>query len=227
VGNKWSTKGKEHQDPYSPPLSVFIVSEVKTIPLPQCPTEEGKNVLLCMCCALPSMAEYQKCFVSPCSVIKDVTALPTAWIISSKGKSITELYSELGCRKAYSTAILAGDESARQQLQGMDKHDKEEIMKLLNEAEEEVIAEIKIEQELSGQCTEWAADYDTLPLPSPYPEGTSMRPFFDNVPVTWDGPVHPPIGVETAILNNISDNTRCQGGDMGWNCPSVSTAQDA
>ncbi|KAN0131770.1 hypothetical protein V8E53_010421 [Lactarius tabidus] len=46
VGKKRSTKGKERAEPYSPPLSAFIVPEVKTIPLPSCPKEEGKNCLL-------------------------------------------------------------------------------------------------------------------------------------------------------------------------------------
>jgi hypothetical protein len=69
-----------------------------------------------MCCALPSVAEYQKHFVSPRPVINDVTALPTARIVSSKGKSVMDLYPELGLRKAYGTAILAGDESARAKL---------------------------------------------------------------------------------------------------------------
>ncbi|KAN0136211.1 hypothetical protein V8E53_006071 [Lactarius tabidus] len=137
VGKKRSTKGKERQDPYSPPLSAFIVPEVKSIPLPACPVETGKNVLLCMCCPLPSMAEYQKHFVSPRPVINDVTAIPTAQIISSKGKSVMDLYPELGRRKAYGTAILAGDDSARITLNNMDKHDEDEIMRMLDEAEEE------------------------------------------------------------------------------------------
>ncbi|KAN0135289.1 hypothetical protein V8E53_006854, partial [Lactarius tabidus] len=82
VGKKRSTKGKERQGPYSPPLSAFIVPEVKTIPLPLCPMEKGKNVLFCMCCTLPSVAEYQKRFVSPRPVINDITAIPTARIVS-------------------------------------------------------------------------------------------------------------------------------------------------
>jgi hypothetical protein len=65
VGKKRTTKGKERAPPYSPPLGAFIVPEVKNIPLAQCPKETGKNVLLCMCCALPSVAEYRKRFVSP------------------------------------------------------------------------------------------------------------------------------------------------------------------
>ncbi|KAN0140655.1 hypothetical protein V8E53_001482, partial [Lactarius tabidus] len=169
VGKKRSTKGKEHKGPYSPPLSAFIVPEVKTIPLPPCPTETGKNILLCMCCMLPSVAEYQKRFVSPRPVINDITAIPTARIVSSKGKSVMELYPELGRRKAYGTAILAGDESARKALNDMEKHDDEEILRMLEEAEEEVIAEIEIDEELLGQ-RDWATDYDSVPLPSPYPE---------------------------------------------------------
>jgi hypothetical protein len=50
VGTKRNTKGKQRAEPYSPHLSTFIVPEVKTIPLAQCPTEKDKNVLLCMCC---------------------------------------------------------------------------------------------------------------------------------------------------------------------------------
>ncbi|KAN0129581.1 hypothetical protein V8E53_012577 [Lactarius tabidus] len=43
VGKKRSTKGKEHMEPYSPRSSIFIVPEVKHIPLAKCPKEEGKN----------------------------------------------------------------------------------------------------------------------------------------------------------------------------------------
>ncbi|KAN0139140.1 hypothetical protein V8E53_003029 [Lactarius tabidus] len=207
VGKKRSTKGKERQGPYSPPLSAFIVPEVKTIPLPDCPREKGKNVLLCMCCALPSVAEYQKRFVSPRPVINDTTAIPTARIVSSKGKSIMELYPELGRRKAYGTAILAGDESAREALNTMEKRDEDEIMQMLEEAEEEVIAEIKIDEELLA--------------------GTHTRPLFDDIPVTHDGPSHPPIDVEFAILNNITEEARRRGESMGWNGPSVTMPQDA
>ncbi|KAN0137317.1 hypothetical protein V8E53_004762, partial [Lactarius tabidus] len=91
-----------------------------------------------------------------------------ARIVSSKGKSIMDLYPELGRCKAYGMAILAGDEAARKALNNMDKHDEDEIMRLLEEAEEEVIAEIEIDEELLGQ-RDWATDYDSIPLPSPYP----------------------------------------------------------
>ncbi|KAN0141043.1 hypothetical protein V8E53_000799 [Lactarius tabidus] len=46
VGKKRATKGKERAPPYSPSLNAFIVPEVKNIPLPMCPTEQGKNILL-------------------------------------------------------------------------------------------------------------------------------------------------------------------------------------
>jgi hypothetical protein len=105
VGTKHTTKGKERAAAYSPPLSAFIVPEVKNIPLAQCPKEIGKNILLCMCCALPSMAEYQRQFISPRPNVSDTTALPTARIVLSKGKLIIELYSELGKCKVYGTAI--------------------------------------------------------------------------------------------------------------------------
>ncbi|KAN0133886.1 hypothetical protein V8E53_008318, partial [Lactarius tabidus] len=194
VGKKRNTKGKQRTDPYSPPLSAFIVPEVKNIPLPQCPTEKGKNVLLCMCCPLPSMAEYQKQFVSPRPNVTDTTALPTARIISSKGKSIVDLYSELGRRKAYGTAILAGDEDARTQLRAMDRHDDDEVLELLHEAEEEVIAEIEIDQALDAEAR--GDDFYLL--------RQTVTPF-DNVPVTRDGQAHPPISIEASILNHNSD----------------------
>jgi hypothetical protein len=112
VGKKRSTKGKERQQPYSPRLSAFIVPEVKSIPLPPCPNEEGKNVLICMCCALPSVAEYKRRFVSPHPNYKDPGAIPTARIVSSKGKSILDLYSDLQTRKAYGTTTRQGSVGA-------------------------------------------------------------------------------------------------------------------
>ncbi|KAN0131257.1 hypothetical protein V8E53_010961 [Lactarius tabidus] len=89
VGSKRSTKGKKQMAPYSPRSSILIVPEVKHIPLPICPKEEGKNVLLCMCCPLPSIADYKRRFVSPHDNYTDPGALPTARIVSTKGKSLT------------------------------------------------------------------------------------------------------------------------------------------
>jgi hypothetical protein len=215
VGKMQNTKGKQRAPPYSPPLDVFIVPEVKNILLPPCPTEKGKNILLCMCCALPSMAEYKKRFISPRPNVTDTTALPTARIVSSKGKSIVELYTELGKCKAYRTAILAGDEEVHKNLSQMDKHDDNEVMELLHEAEEEVIAEIEIDQAIDAENR--GVDY--------YSVGPSITPF-DNVPITQDGPLHPPFSIEASILNNITDKAREKGADMGWG-PSASMITDA
>jgi hypothetical protein len=215
VGKKRSTKGKERAGPYSPPLEVFIVPEVKNIPLAQCPTEKGKNILLCMCCPLPSVAEYQKHFVSPRPNVTDTTALPTAHIVSLKGKSIVELYSEFGHRKAYGTTILAGDEDACTQLQAMDRHDDDEVMELLHEAEDEVIVEIEIDQALDTE-----ARGDNF-----YSLRSTVTPF-DNILVTRNGPSHPPIGIEASILNHISEEAKAKGADMGWG-PSASMITDA
>jgi hypothetical protein len=110
IGKKRATKGREHRPPYSLCLSAFIILEVKHIPLLLCPTEEGKNVLLCMCCALLSMAEYKCCFVSLHTNYKDPGALPTARIVLSKGKSVLDLYTDLQKCKAYRTALLTNNQ---------------------------------------------------------------------------------------------------------------------
>jgi hypothetical protein len=196
MGKKQSTKGKERAPPYSPPASAFVIPEVKTIPLPMCP-KEGKNVLLCMCCTLLSMAEYQKRFISPRPNIQDTTALPTARIVLSKGKSVVDIYTELKNHKAYRTALLTGNEEACQLLADMDKHDNNEVMDMLHKAEEEVITEIKIDQAI-GEQDYWRTDVGSSAHPVP------IEPF-DNVPVTQEGPAHPPIGVEASILNHITD----------------------
>jgi hypothetical protein len=214
VGKKQVTKGKERAPPYSLPLRSFIIPEVKDIPLPQCPMEKGKNVLLCMCCPLLSMAEYQKHFISLHPNVTDTTALPTAWIVLSKGRSIVDLYTELGCCKAYRTAILAGDEEACKQLDDMDKHNDNKVMDLLNKAKEEVIAEIEIDEAINNNLR--GSDYYRL--------GATVTPF-DNIPVTQNRS-HPPIGIEAWILNHISDEAREKGADMGWG-PSVSMITDA
>ncbi|KAN0136319.1 hypothetical protein V8E53_005924 [Lactarius tabidus] len=215
VGKKRSTKGKERAPPYSPPLEVFIVPEVKNMPLPLCPTEKGKNILLCMCCPLPSVAEYQKQFVSPRPNVTDTTALPTACIVSLKGKSIVDLYLELGRHKAYRTAILAGDEDACTQLRAMDRHNDDEVMELLLKAKEEVIAEIEIDQVTDAEHR--GDDFYSL--------RQTITPF-DNIPVTREGQSHPPIGIEVSILNRITDEAREKGADMGWG-PSASMITDA
>jgi hypothetical protein len=161
------------------------------------------------------MTEYQKHFVSPRPNVTDTTALPTARIVSSKGKSIVELYMELGRQKAYGTTILAGDEEAHKQLQDMDRHEDNEVMDLLHEAEEEVIAEIEIDQAIDAENQ--GVDFYSL--------GQYSTPL-DNVPVTCNGQSHPPIGIEALILNHITDKAREKGADMGWG-PSVSMIMDA
>jgi hypothetical protein len=110
---------------------------------------------------------------------------------------------------------LAGDETARKLLQQLNAHKDEEVLQLLHEAEEEVIAEIEIDQALD---TEMQGDYF-------YSLRQSITPF-DNVPVTRDGPSHPPISVEVSILNHITDEAKAKGADMGWG-PSASMITDA
>jgi hypothetical protein len=123
----------------------FTVPESQTMPLPMCPTEIGKNVLLCMCCALPSVAEYRKRFVTPLPTVNDERSIPTARIISSKGQSMMGIYSELRTRKAYGTALLANNaEAAKAIRDSADLHEEEEIHRLLNEAHEAVQEEIQL-----------------------------------------------------------------------------------
>jgi hypothetical protein len=141
--------------PYSPRSSILIVLEVKHIPLPMCPKEEGKNVLLCMCCPLPSVADSKQRFVSPHVNYKDPGALPTTRIISTKGKSVLDMYGVLQKRKAYGTALLANDQETCNSINTADLHDEEEISLMLQEAEREVLDEEEIEQEMRGQSREW------------------------------------------------------------------------
>ncbi|KAN0135120.1 hypothetical protein V8E53_007011, partial [Lactarius tabidus] len=147
----------------------FTVPETQTIPLPMCPTEVGKNVLLCMCCALPSMAEYRSRFVSPYPKVRDEGAMPTARIVSSKGQSMMGLYSELHTRKAYGTALLANNNKIADAIRNSaDLHEEDEIMGLLSEAEGEVQQEIDTERELRTQVQEWGTHENDGTLPSPY-----------------------------------------------------------
>jgi hypothetical protein len=126
-----------------------------------------------------------------------------------------DLYSELGKRKAYGAAILAGDEDARTQLRAMDRHDDDEVMELLHEAEEEVIAEIEIDQAIDAG--ERGDNFYSL--------RQTITPF-DNVPDTRDGQSHPPIDIEASILKHISDEAKEKGESMGWG-PSASMITDA
>jgi hypothetical protein len=155
VGLKRTTKGKECMAPYSPRTSILVIPEVKHIPLPMCPKEEGKNVLLCMCCPLPSVAEYKHRFVSPHDTYKDLGALPTARLVSTKGKSVLDMYSVLQTHKAYGTTLLANDQEACNAINTADLHKEEEIAIMLQEAEHKVLDEEELEQEMRGQSREW------------------------------------------------------------------------
>jgi hypothetical protein len=186
-----------------------------------CPKEVGKNVLLCMCCALPSVAEYRKRFVTPYNNIRDESAMPTARIVSSKGQSMMGLYSELRTRKAYGTALLANNNDIAEAIRSSaDLHDEEEIAGLLNQAEEEVQQELDTEVEFRTQRKEWGTYDNDSTLPDPHFgfEGMSIDP---------RGPAQAPISVEAAILNNITDEARNGASIMGWDGPSASTGHNA
>ncbi|KAN0125333.1 hypothetical protein V8E53_015590 [Lactarius tabidus] len=199
----------------------FTVPESQTIPLPMCPTEVGKNVLLCMCCTLPLVAEYRKRFVTPYTEVRDESTMPTAQIISSKGQSMMGLYSELRTRKAYGTALLANNNNIAEAIRNSaDLHEEDEIKRLLDEADEEVQQEIEVEHELNMHSQEWGTHINDETLPSPHFgfEGMSIDP---------RRPAQAPILVEVAILNNITDEARIRGDIMGWDGPSATTGHNA
>jgi hypothetical protein len=173
VGKKRSTKGKERMEPYSPRSSIFIVPEVKHIPLAKCPKEEGKNILLCMCCPLPSVAEYKRRFVSPHETCKDPSAIPTARIISSKGTSVLNMYTVLQKRKAYGTALLTSNiNDDNTNISALE--DEEEIALMLQEAKQEVLDEENIEQAMRGQSGEWSDAIEDGFLPPLDPKDKDM-----------------------------------------------------
>jgi hypothetical protein len=181
-----------------------------------CPTEEGKNVLLCMCCALPSVAEYRKRFITPYTNVQDESAMPTVRIVSSKGQSLMGLYSELRTRKAYGTALLANNnETAEAIRNSVDLHNEDEINRLLEEAVEEVRQEIDTEIKLNTQCQEWGTHIDDGMLPNPH---------FGFKDMTID-PC--PNSVEAAILNHITEETRGRADTMGWDGPSATPGHNA
>jgi hypothetical protein len=84
-------------------------------------------------------------------------------------------------------------------------HDEAEIAELLQEAEQEVLDEEEVKQEMMNARGVWGDAIEDRSLLSPYHRATNIPPPFDNVPITREGPSHPPIGVETAILNTITE----------------------
>ncbi|KAN0139106.1 hypothetical protein V8E53_003108 [Lactarius tabidus] len=146
--------------------------------------------------------------------------------LSSKGKLVLDLYTDLQKRKAYRTVLLANDQATCKSVDMSDLHDKDEIAQLLQEAEHEVLDEEEIEQEMLATRGEWGDTIEDGTLPSPYRRSTTIPPPFDNIPITRDGPSHPPIRVEAAILNTITEQGREKANDMGWG-PSASMTIDA
>ncbi|KAN0138734.1 hypothetical protein V8E53_003722 [Lactarius tabidus] len=199
----------------------FTVPETQYIPLPMCPKEEGKNVLLCMCCALPSVTEYRWQFVTPYTNVRDESTMPTARIISSKGQSMMGLYSELRTRKVYRMALLANNNDIAEAIRNSaDLHEEDEIKRLLDEADEEVRQEVDTERELSSQHMEWGTHEDDGTLPNSHFG-------FEGMTIDPRGPAQAPISVEAAILNNITDEA-CSGADiMGWDGPSATNVHNA
>ncbi|KAN0130455.1 hypothetical protein V8E53_011718, partial [Lactarius tabidus] len=114
------------------------------------------------------MAEYKRCFISPHTNYKDPGALPTARFVSSKGKLVLDLYADLQKHKAYRTVLLANDQSVHESIDITSLHDEEEIVNLLNEAEQEVINKEQIEQEMLNSRGEWGDAIEDRTLLSPY-----------------------------------------------------------
>ncbi|KAN0139575.1 hypothetical protein V8E53_002604 [Lactarius tabidus] len=217
---KWKNtqKPRGRQRDYSPPLSAFIVLEVKSIPLDQCPNEPDKNILLCLCCLLPSIGEYKKRFVSVDLDLVGPSKALTAHIISSKGKLVMGLYQELHIRKGYGTALLTQDYAMTEICESLDIHEDKEIEHLLSDSKFKVGGEIN-NVDLEQDRVAWAEQEEDGTLPDPHF-------LVKGIPVNLTGGPHAPISVEAAVLNKTINRVKEKASDMGWG-PSVTLSFDA
>jgi hypothetical protein len=109
-------------------------NEAMTVPAGACANDLEKNNILCECCPLPSIVNFVHWYLGtpepPANAGKML--YPCARPISSKGKGLMGIHSELVARKKYDTATLQ-EKSVELDIT---IHDEDEIKALLVEGED-------------------------------------------------------------------------------------------
>jgi hypothetical protein len=124
---KASTAKKASKVPYTNHDAVM------TVPAGACANNPEKNNILCECCAPPSIVNFINHYLGAPETANDtqIRSYPHARPISSKGKGLVDIHSEITARKEYGTATLR-EKSVELNIT---LHDEEEIEQLLAEGE--------------------------------------------------------------------------------------------
>jgi hypothetical protein len=155
---------------------------VMTVPAGACANDPEKNNILCECCPPPSIVNFINRYLgAPEATDSALTrTYPRARPLSSKGKGLVDIHSEITARKKYGTATLR-EKSAELDIA---LHDDEEIEQLLAEGESATMnSKLTPEQlnygcpttqqwglEEAGPSTGWDATEDTADAISIHPD---------------------------------------------------------
>jgi hypothetical protein len=124
---------------------------VMTVPAGACANDPEKNNILCECCPPPSIVNFINRYLGApeTSDSAQTCSYPQARPISSKGKGLVDIHSEITARKKYGTATLR-EKSVELNIA---LHDKEEIEQLLAEGETATMYSKLTPEELDYGCT--------------------------------------------------------------------------
>jgi hypothetical protein len=181
---------------------------VMTVLAGACANDPEKNNILCECCPPPSIVNFINRYLgAPEATDSALTrTYPRAQPLSSKGKGLVDIHSEITARKKYGTATLR-EKSAELDIA---LHDDEEIEQLLAEGESATMnSKLTPEQlnygcpttqqwglEEAGPSTGWDATEDTADVISIHPDAHLV--------------------CDNAKIAEIHRRTFQRSDDMGW-----------
>jgi hypothetical protein len=155
---------------------------VMKVPAGACANDPEKNNILCECCPPPSIVNFINRYLGAPEATNSARtrSYPRARPISSKGKSLVDIHSEITARKKYGTATLRKKSVEL----NITLHDDDEIEQLLAEGETATMDSKLTPEELdygapksqlwgmdeAGPSTGWDTTEDTAPAIAIHPE---------------------------------------------------------
>jgi quinol monooxygenase YgiN len=181
---------------------------VMTVPAGACANDPEKNNILCECCPPPSIVNFINRYLGAPEATDNAPtrSYPRARPVSSKGKGLVDIHSEITARKKYGTATLR-EKSAELDIA---LHDDKEIEQLLAEGETATMYSKLTPEELNYGCplpqqwgleeagpsTGWETTEDTATVIAIHPEAHLV--------------------CDTAEIADIRRKTFQRSDDQGW-----------
>jgi hypothetical protein len=145
-GSRGGRQGSKHTGSHVPYTNH---DAAMTVPAGICANDPEKSNILCECCPLPSISNFADRYMGAPEpdARMNTHSYPRACPISSKGKGIMGLHSEIMAQKKYGTATLREKSVDLGFVDGL--HDEDEIEAILGEGEEATMRSKLTEDELN------------------------------------------------------------------------------